>query len=62
MAGELRLEQTVGPSVSRVRDGAEFVFVDEGVLEMKCARTAGGDKWLVYHVKPEDLGENCSSM
>lgn len=59
MAGELRLKQTVGPSVG---DGAEFVVVGEGILEMRCARTAGGDKWLIYHVKPEDLGENCSSM
>lgn len=47
---------------SSVGDGAEFVVVGEGILEMRCARTAGGDKWLIYHVKPEDLGENCSSM
>lgn len=59
MAGELRLEQTAGPSVG---DGTESVVVDEGILEMRCARTVGGDKWLIYHVKPEDLGENCSSM
>lgn len=49
----------MGPSVG---DGTESVVVGEGIMEMKCARTAGGDKWLIYHVKPEDLGENCSSM